>query len=193
MSTWTEALRRAELVAVGAALARRGLIRAFEGNLSCRNGDGYVLVTPRGADKARLNGADMVSCRLGAPPPAAASSEVQAHLDTYRACPGHAALVHAHPAGVLALAGLGRAPSPPLLREGTALLPRLEVLPELEPGSRELARACALALQRAPAVLLKGHGVLCAGDDLWQALARVEAMELLAGIALARNGRGGRD
>ena len=38
MTTWIEALRRAELVAAGASLARHGLIRGREGNISCRVG-----------------------------------------------------------------------------------------------------------------------------------------------------------
>ena len=185
MTTWNEALRRAELVAAGAVLARRGLIRGREGNLSCRIGGGAVLMTPRGADKGRLAATDLVLCELGDSPPAEASTEAPAHLAVYRACPGVRALVHAHPPNVLALAALGRLPDPNGLEEGLALVPRIERVGAAAPGSPELAAACARALLSAPAAVLARHGVLCGGTDVWQALERAEVLELLAGLALA--------
>lgn len=191
MTLWTEALRRAELVAAGAVLARRGLVRGREGNLSCRIGSGAVLLTPRGADKGRLTGADLVLGALDGAPPAAASSEALAHYAVYRACPDVQALVHAHPPGVLALAASGWVPDPHALEEGLALVPRVELVPAAAPGSEDLAAACADALRRAPAAVLLGHGVFCAGNDLAQAVERVEVLELLAGVALAAGRRAG--
>ena len=175
-------------MAVGSALSRRGLIRGREGNLSCRLADGTILVTPRGADKGRLRGTELVRCTPGVPPPADASSEVKAHIEVYRSCPQVLALVHAHPPSVLALSALGAVPPPELLLEGRALVPRIELVPALPPGSQELADACARAVQLAPAVILCEHGALCAGADLWQALDRIEVLELLASIERARSG-----
>jgi L-fuculose-phosphate aldolase len=190
METWTDALRRAELVAVGATLSRRGLIRGREGNLSCRLDERVVLLTPRGADKGRLRAPDLVRCLLGEPPPDGASTEAPAHLAFYRRCPQGRALVHAHPGDLLALAGRGLLPDPSALDEGRALVPCIESVPPLPPGSDALAVACAEALARAPVVVVRGHGVFCAGDDIWQALERVEVVELLAGIALSEAWRG---
>jgi len=186
-----ESLLRAEMVAVGAALVRSGLIRGREGNLSCRLADGAILLTPRGRDKGRLAGPELVRCEPGLPPPPAASSEAKAHLAVYRACPDVLALVHAHPAAVLTLSALGRLPSPTLLKEGNLLVPHIEAVAALPPGSQELAEACASAIRRAPAAVLRQHGALCAGADLWQALDRVEALELLARIELGLGGSGG--
>jgi L-fuculose-phosphate aldolase len=190
MENWSEALRRAELVAVGAALSRRGLIRGREGNLSCRLDAQSVLLTPRGADKGRLSGLDLLRCRIGEPPPQRASTEARAHLVFYRRCPSAQALVHAHPRDLLTLAGRGLLPDPGTLDEGRALVPRIESVPPLPPGSEMLAEACAEALTRAPVAVVRGHGVFCAGDDIWQALERVEVVELLAGIALSEIWKG---
>jgi L-fuculose-phosphate aldolase len=190
MEEWTEALRRAQLVAVGAALSRRALIRGREGNLSCRLDDGWILLTPRGADKGRLRAADLVRCAVAEPPPAGASTEALAHLAYYRRSAAGGALVHAHPHDVLALAGRGMLPDPGILDEGRALVPRIESLPPLPPGSAALAEACADALMRAPCAVVRGHGVFCTGDDVWQALERVEVVELLAGMALSEVWRG---
>ena len=185
MSMWNEALRRAELVAAGAALARRGLVRGREGNLSCRLDQTHLLLTPRGVDKGRLAATDLVLVDLHGPLPEQASSEAQVHIAVYRACQAVQALVHAHPLRVLALAALGATPSPARLEEGRALVPMIELVAQAQPGSAELAAGCARAMQRAPAAVLAGHGVLCGGTDIWQALERVEVVELLAAVALA--------
>ncbi|MGD1146358.1 MAG: class II aldolase/adducin family protein [Thermoanaerobaculaceae bacterium] len=188
MATWTEALRRAEMVAVGAALTRRGLVRGREGNLSCRLADGDVLLTPAGADKGRMLAENLRRCSPHNPPEAGVSSEARMHFAIYRRCPQVLSVVHAHPVAVLSLAALGRSPDPRMLREGAALVSRIEVVQSLQPGSRELAEECARALERAPVAILLEHGVVCGGDDLWQALGRVEILELLAGIELGRSG-----
>ncbi|HVN31416.1 MAG TPA: class II aldolase/adducin family protein [Thermoanaerobaculaceae bacterium] len=190
MENWTEALRRAELVAVGAALSRRGLIRGREGNLSCRLGSQSILLTPRGAHKGCLSAPELVTCWIGEPPPPRASTEAPAHLAFYRRCPSAQALVHAHPRDVLALVRRGLLPDPGMLDEGRLLVPRIESVPPLPPGSERLADACAEALARAPVAVVRGHGVFCAGDDIWQALERVEVVELLAGIALSEIWKG---
>lgn len=188
MGTWTEAQRRVEMVAVGSALARQGLVRGREGNLSCRLEGNAILVTPAGADKGRMSAAELRTCGVGEPPPPGVSSEARMHLAIYRACPDVNAVVHAHPPAVLSLSALGRVPSPSLLREGEALVPRIRVVPGLRPGSAELAEACGQELRLAAAVIMEEHGVVCGGDDLWQALGRVEVLELLARIELARSG-----
>ncbi len=111
-----------------------------------------------------------------------------AHLEVYRCCPEVAALVHAHPPAVLALSALGRVPAPELLLEGKMIVPRVEAVAVLPPGSRQLADACARAVRAASAVVLAEHGALTAGRDLWEALERIEVLELLARIDLARSG-----
>jgi L-fuculose-phosphate aldolase len=188
MARWVEAERRAQIVAAGALLARRGLIRAAEGNLSCRLDDGRILLTPRGADKGRLDGGTLVVCAVCGAPPAEASSEALAHLETYRRQPGIGALVHAHPEALLVLDSWGRLPAPSDLKEGELLVGKIARVPVLPPGSLELAVACAQALGRAPVVVMARHGALAAGADLDQAVARLEAAELLARVALASRG-----
>ncbi len=179
---------RAEIVAAGATLARLGLVRGAEGNISVRLDDRRCLVTPSGWSKGRLVGARLVLCEIDGEPASGASSEALAHLLTYRRCPEVAALVHAHPPAVLALATRGAIPDPGLLREGGLLVPRIARVPALPPGSRELAEECALALGRGPAVVMARHGAMTSGATLREALQRMEILELLAATALAAHG-----
>lgn len=188
MTVWNEALARAELVAAGAALAREGLIRGREGNLSCRLPDGRLLLTPRGTDKGRLTGARLVACRLDEPLPAEVSSEALMHFAIYRHCPAVGAIVHAHPPFVLSLESRGRLPSPSSLKEGEAVVPKIARVPLFPPGSPELAEACARALKRAPLAVMARHGAVAVGSGPADALARLEVAELLARIALVQPG-----
>jgi L-fuculose-phosphate aldolase len=186
MARWREALLRSELVAAGAALARRGLIRHAEGNISCRLDERRILITPRGVAKGLLTSPELVVCEFGAPPPPEASSEVFLHLEVYRRIPLVSSLVHAHPAALLALEHRGgRVPEPSDLREGELLVGSVALVAAHAPGSEALAHACAVALTESPVAVLSRHGVVAWGHDIWQALARVEAVELLAEIGLA--------
>lgn len=185
MVTWDEALRRAEMVAVGAALGRQGLVRGREGNISCRLDESSFLLTPAGSDKRLLAAPVLMRCSIGAELPRGASSEGLMHRETYRSCPGVRALVHAHPPAVLALAARGQLPDPAWLKEGEAVVGSVARVPVLSPGSMALARACAEALRASAVAVMTGHGVVAAGRDLYEALARVEVTELLARLALA--------
>jgi L-fuculose-phosphate aldolase len=188
MACWLEARSRAEIVAVGAALARQGLVRGREGNISCRVAEGHVLLTPRGRDKGRLAASEIVSCSVGEPLPASASSEALLHLECYRLVPDLRAIVHAHPPHVLALESRGVLPDAGGMPEGEAILGKVGRVPLFPPGSRELALACARVLKRTPVAVLARHGLVAAGVDLWEALARVEVAEMAARVALARRG-----
>ncbi len=176
---------RAELVAAGARLARLGLVRGGEGNLSARLGSGHVLISPRGADKGRLSMPSLVRRALAGGGGDEASTEAVVHLAVYRRCPEVGALVHAHPGAVLALDALGGVPEPAALLEGPVVVPRIVRVPPLAPGGEALAAACAEALRGAPVAVLSAHGVLAAGRDAAEAVFRVEVTELLASVALA--------
>jgi len=187
-----EARQRAELVAVGAALERQGLVRGGEGNLSCRLEGGWVVLTPRGARKGRLAAAALLRVSLDEPLPSLASSEAALHLEVYRRVPGAGAIVHAHPPAVLALSlGWPDTPAPDvsLLPEGEAVLGPVGVIPALAPGSRELAVAAAATLASTPVAVMLHHGAVATGQNPQQALERLELLDLLARLELVRRGR----
>ena len=187
-SSWTEARARAELVATGAALTRRGLVRGVEGNLSCRLSSGEFLLTPRGVDKGRLSGRDLVRCCVGEECPDAASSEYAVHAAMYAADSTLGAIVHAHPAAVLALSMAGAVPDPSVLLEGQSLVGSVATVPAWPPGSSELAAACVDSVRLAPVLVLARHGVVAVGETLSEAMLRLEVVELVAGMMLASRG-----
>lgn len=173
-----EARLRAELVAAGERLYRAGLLRAGEGNFSARLDGASFLVTPRSRPKGYLQAWELVRAPLSGPLPPEASSEARLHQAILRTHPGVAAVVHAHPPCVLRQLRVGTALDPKGLKEAAEL--RLAVLPDVPPGSPELAEAAAAAVVRAEVLLLPGHGAVAVGASVSEALWRLETVELLA-------------
>lgn len=186
--------QRDAILAAGRRLAARGLIVASEGNLSVRLGTGRILITPSGRSKDLLAAEDLVVVGLDpdAPPPTSVrgirpSSDLAIHRAIYAARPDVEAIVHAHLPASLALTIVGSAPDPGLLPETVHFLPRLPFVPYGEPGSPELAARVAVALADGPeppagAVLLERHGAIAVGQQLDEALNRIELVNLLCGV-----------
>jgi rhamnulose-1-phosphate aldolase len=137
------------------------------------------------------NGADY-TCLWGVNKP---TSELQAHLSIHnvlaRARSPHAAVLHSHPANLIALTHdsdfdgqrqLGEI----ILRmqsEARVHLPEgIGQLPYHLPGSRELADASAEALLRTPVLLWHMHGAVATGKTLSQALDYLEIVDKAAQI-----------
>ncbi len=175
-----------ELVAAGAQLAAAGLILPGEGNLSVRSDGGRCVITPTGVDKGRLTSARLLLLPLdGSPPPVGASIESRLHVEVYRRFPQVAAVVHAHPLHVQALAMSSRLPDCTLLMEGTELLGTVGWTGCYEPGSGELALAVADALATSRACVLYRHGAVTVGSTMSRAVRRMMLLERLAILTLA--------
>lgn len=82
----------------GRTLAAEGLIRASEGNLSTFDGE-RLTITRTGCELGSLAPGDVLEGTFDEPP-AAASSDLEIHLATYRER-GVGAIAHAHPAGTV--------------------------------------------------------------------------------------------
>jgi len=174
-----------ELVAAGAALARQGLVRGREGNLSVRLDERSCLLTPAGYDKGRMQRCELLVALIGQPPPPRASTESLLHLAILRRRSDLGAVIHAHPPALLALQARGEIPDPSLLFDGMLLVPAIAMVADLPPGSQELADACADALATAQAAVLLRHGAVTIGSRPGEALQRMETLELLARVMLA--------
>jgi L-fuculose-phosphate aldolase len=69
------------------------------------------------------------------------------------------------------------------------LLSKLITVPFLEPGSAALASVVGEAAKVYRAVFMNGHGLVCWGEDIWQALDLAEGLEALARIRLDQGKR----
>lgn len=184
----TEASLRRELVETCRRLHDRDLIGAAEGNVSARLGGDRFLVTPSGANKARLSPADLLVVGadgrvLGGA--GRASTELRMHLAVYAIRPDAAAVVHAHPVTAVALTVAGIPPPNDLVPEAAVTLGEIAVAPFATPGTDEVPASLAPFLRAHDVVLLERHGALAVGRTLAEAFDRMETLERVARVALA--------
>lgn len=171
---------RADLIATARALQPAGLNKGTSGNVSVRDGDGF-LITPTGLPYDTLTPDDMPRMALdgtwsGTRKP---SSEWRLHRDLYAARPEAGAVLHAHSPFAVSLACLRR-DIPPfhymIARFGGDTV---RCAPYAIFGSQELSTAAMRAMDGRKACLLANHGLLVAGRDLAEAFALAVELEEL--------------
>lgn len=166
-------------------LAAKGLNQGASGNVSVRDGDGFM-VTPSGvgADALRpdqLVRMDMDGRWSGEWKP---SSEWRFHRDIYAARPEAGAVVHCHSPAATALAVLGK--PIPAFHYMVAIAGGADVRCAAYAtfGTQELSDAALDALDGRRACLLGHHGMIALGRDLGQAMDVAIEVEFLADLYL---------
>lgn len=169
------------IVAGGIELAEAKLVTPGDGNISARIDQDRFLVTPTRSDKAKLEVDDLFEIEIKSHRvPEGASTEVGMHRAIYSRFPSVHAVVHAHPAKVLALADEGKAPDPSRLPSGGGILDRVAWIEDFPPGSRSLATEVAMGIAKAPSLVLAAHGAVTIGATVDQAVLRMIRLERLA-------------
>lgn len=160
-----------------------GMTTVSGGNLSVRDGEGNIWITPTSVDKGGLTRGDICCVHPdgSVEGPYAPSVELPFHSHIYRIRPDIGAIVHAHPP---ALVGFSLA----------RLVPDVELLPGLKglcggasmaaydvPGSKQLGENIAKEFAKGyDTILMENHGLVIGKEDLQQAFRTFEAMEFLA-------------
>ncbi|MEN3035569.1 MAG: class II aldolase/adducin family protein [Candidatus Methanosuratincola sp.] len=161
-------------------LHARGLITGSGGNASVRlKGGDEMLITPSGVYKAELEESDLVRMSLdgkaleGRWKP---SSEWRMHAEIYRKRVDVNAVIHAHSPYTTGLAIAGRQIGP-ITPEVALVLPEVEVLEYVCPGTEDLGRLVGSRITGKRALILQNHGVVSAGRDLLEAMTAIEVLE----------------
>ena len=176
---------RAEVVQTARRLHQNGWVANHDGNASVRLKGEHLLITctavsKRDVDDASLLVVDMKGNVLeGRKKP---FSELELHLCCYAARPEVNAVLHAHPPHATAFGLTGQEIGPVAMPEIVVSLgDRIPTVPSF-PRDPEALRALSEAAARYDAVALAGNGALTLGDDLTQALLRMELVEHYARI-----------
>lgn len=174
---------------------RDALLRAIEriyrfrmtttsgGNLSIREPNGNVWITPARVDKGSLRREDIVCVRAdgGVEGPHPPSSELPFHQAIYAARPDLHAIVHAHPVALVACSISRQVPDTRLFHQARHVCGAVGFAPYALPGSKRLADNIARTFAAGfESVVLENHGVVVAGDELGQAFQRFETLEFTA-------------
>ena len=190
-------LCKKQICRIGSLAWQEGLFPAYNGNISVKINEEYILITASGTAKGKLNLADIsIMDNAGLLIRGQKlSTESILHLNIYKYTNAHA-ILHTHPTKLLALdvknnlnilANLS-------IYEAQMWSGFMDIVPKFEPGSMELANAVSNGAQTLTsknkktlelgALWLSNHGLVAWGEDLTAALNLTEELEHLAEIAL---------
>jgi L-fuculose-phosphate aldolase len=159
------------------------------GNISVRDENGDVWITPARVDKGSLHRQDIVRVSpkgewKGLHPP---SSENPFHQRIYEVRPDFHAVIHAHPGALVSFSICGQVPDTRLFPEAWHICGPVAFASYALPGSPKLGARIADQCgseTRPNCILLENHGVVVGGDTLSKAFERFEALEVTAQIIL---------
>jgi L-fuculose-phosphate aldolase len=169
-----------DIIKTGKLLYLKNYTYATNGNISVRDGKNF-LITATGLCKGELRPRDILNVTPdGKVTKGAPSIELHMHLGVYKNRNDINAVILSHPfftnligiqPGALNLNAL------PNMEEH---LKKIEFIPNIPPGSKELASAVAEAIKKADIVVIHRYGTVTAGSDLCNACYKIERLEYLA-------------
>jgi L-fuculose-phosphate aldolase len=174
---------REQLVTIMRRVYGYGMTTTSGGNISIRDESGDIWITPGGTDKGALTEADIVRVRgeqvvEGVHPP---SSELPFHRAIYEARPDIRAVLHAHPAALVAFSLVRKIPDTSIIPQAHAVCGEVGYAAYAIPGSKELGRNIAATFGKGfDTVLLENHGVAAGGHNLLEAFQRFETLDFCA-------------
>ncbi|MBL8131425.1 MAG: class II aldolase/adducin family protein [Anaerolineae bacterium] len=157
-----------------------GLTNLSGGNLSIKDSDGSIWITPSGIDKATLTPNDIM-CLLPdgtITGPHKPSLEYPFHRAIYERRPDLRAVVHAHPAALVTFSLARIIPDTRIIPQAMRVCGRVGYAPYATPGSEALGTQIAQAFANGfDSVLLENHGAVAGGGSLLEAYQRMETLD----------------
>lgn len=174
---------RDEIMETMARIYRSRMTTTSGGNLSIRDDNGDIWITPARIDKGSLKRDDIVCVRPdgtvdGKHKP---SSEFPFHKAIYDVRPDIGSVVHAHPVALVAFSICAQTPDTRIFHQAHAVCGKTGFAPYALPGSERLGESIAEQFAaQCDSVILENHGVVVGGQSLSQAFERFEAFEFAA-------------
>lgn len=173
------------IVEICQRLHKKNFLAGTDGNVSVRQKNNLILITPSGVSKNSLKVSDICSMTLkGRTVHGKPSSEKAMHLKIYKEQKKALAVIHAHPPYAISLS-LSRPQwkiLPLLLPETVIDLGPVPFVPYVLPGTEEMANALCPFLKKSCALILSYHGAVTWGENLESAYLRMERLEHSAQI-----------
>lgn len=179
---------RDEIIQTMNRIYRYRMTTTSGGNVSIRDVQGDIWITPARVDKGSLNRKDIVRVLANGSIDGIhrASSEFPFHKAIYAARPDIRAIVHAHPGALVAFSICRQTPDTRLFHQAHSVCGKLGFAAYALPGSQQLGNNIAETFrQGCDSVILENHGVVVGGNSLTDAFERFEAFEF-AGKTLIR-------
>lgn len=179
-----------QLVMLMGRIYRYGMTTTSGGNLSVRDENGDIWITPSGIDKCNLTRNDIIQVKpdgtlIGIHKP---SVELPFHRDIYKLRPDLKGIVHAHPPTLVAFSLARRIPNTHLVPNASLVCGPIAMAKYAVPGSEELGSNIASEFaKRFNTVLLENHGVVCGAKDIFQAFMSFETLDFCGRLEIDAN------
>jgi len=164
-----------------------GMTTTSGGNLSIKDENGDIWITPGGIDKGALTRKDIIRVKpdgtiIGDHKP---SSEFPFHQLAYKSRPDFKAVLHAHPPALVAFSIVRRIPDINLVPNIHNVCGKVGMAEYGLPGSVELAEKIALELKKGfNTVILENHGIVVGGKNLFDAFMSFETLDFCARLEI---------
>jgi len=164
-----------------------GMTTTSGGNLSIREENGDIWITPRAVDKGTLTPGDIVQVKpdgkvIGKHSP---SVELPFHQLAYRGRPDMRAMVHAHPPALIAFSLVRKLPDVSLIPDAPSICGELGMAEYGLPGSEDLGEKIARVFARGcNTVMLENHGVVTGAGNLSKAFMAFETLDFCARLEI---------
>jgi L-fuculose-phosphate aldolase len=161
----------------------RGMTTTSGGNLSIKDENGDLWITPSGIDKGMLTRDDINRVTpdgniIGRHRP---STEYPFHMSVYQRRPDIKAVLHAHSPALVAFSIARRLPDINLIPTARWICGDLTMAPYAIPGSQLLGQKIAAEFDKGySVVMLENHGVVIGAKDMFAAFMAFETLETLA-------------
>ena len=170
-----------QLVEMMNRIYKYGMTTTSGGNLSIRDENGDIWITPSGVDKGSLTREDIMQVKpdgsyIGRHRP---SVEFPFHRDIYKVRRDISGIVHAHPPVQVAFSLVRREPNARILPEVYHTCGDVTQVPYHAPGTAQLDEDISARFKAgSDTVLMANHGVVCGAEDLMQAFIAFETITL---------------
>lgn len=158
-----------------------GMTTTSGGNISIRDENGDIWITPSAIDKGSLTPKDIVCVKRDGSVvgPHKPSSEFPFHKAIYESRNELTAIIHAHPPGLVAFSIARRIPNTNIVPQAKYICGEIGYAPYGCPGSMDLGTKIANEFlnPKFKAVIMENHGVVLGGTDMMDAYQRFETLE----------------
>lgn len=163
------------------------------GNLSIRDNEGNIWITPASIDKGSLTRRDIICVRPNGDceGPHAPSSELPFHRSVYKLRPDLNAVLHAHPPALVAFSVVRRLPELNLTPTVRYMCKNIKMAAYAIPGSQALSAEVGKVFEQGCNIaLLENHGVCVGAADMLTAFQQFETLNYAAELETLATRRG---
>ena len=179
------------LVATLQRLYDYGMTTTSGGNISIKDDEGNIWITPGGIDKGSLKPEDIVKVTpegeiIGLHRP---SCELPFHTAVYSMRKDVRAVLHAHSPSLVAFSMIGKCPDPTLVPGSAEACGKVAFSRYDIPGSASLGKIIAAEFEKgADSVMMENHGAVMCGRTISEAFRRFETLDYIARIQINASG-----